>query len=94
MAQAYGRTLEQTMYCPLHLKPGPRQATLSKKARANNFATRLSAKGRIPETLALIDDVYTTGTTIEGCATQLMHLGARRIIAVVPCVTRPDKDFS
>ena len=42
--------------------------------------------GSVPEHILLIDDVCTTGTTLDQCATVLKNAGARSVIAVVVAV--------
>src|SRR5262249_22789335 len=42
----------------------------------------LRAEGTVPRSVALIDDVYTTGATASAAATALRAAGARRVEAI------------
>jgi len=90
MAHNCADTIQRPVFNPLRLKPGPRQATLSRTARAENFDTRLTSSGSVPRCIALIDDVYTTGATLDRCASHLIGLGAFSIIGLVTCITKPN----
>jgi ComF family protein len=64
---------------------GPRQATLGRRARLENVADGFRPRrhaGRL--SVALIDDVVTTGATLTACLTALRSAGAtpRAVIAV------------
>lgn len=83
----YAQRRNDKIYRPLHLRPGPRQATLSKQARKTNIVHRLSGSGTVPPTLVLMDDIYTTGTTLDQCAQHLKALGALKVIGLVACVS-------
>jgi predicted amidophosphoribosyltransferase len=56
------------------------QSYLDAKQRQNNcrgaFAVRA---GPIPDHIALVDDVMTTGATVRECATVLLKAGAKRV---------------
>ncbi len=56
-----------------------RQAGLSLVDRRRNMRGAFQARGRIPTAVALIDDVYTTGSTCAAAATALRAGGARRV---------------
>ncbi|MFN3283700.1 MAG: ComF family protein [Pseudothermotoga sp.] len=54
--------------------------------RRNSVKNSFSAISRIYKDIALIDDVYTTGSTVKECARVLKDTGARSII--VYCIAR------
>ena len=62
-------------------KNTPPQSSLSGPARRNNLHGAFQMKKGIvlPASVLLIDDVITTGATLEACATVLRRAGARRI---------------
>ncbi|MFH0951827.1 MAG: double zinc ribbon domain-containing protein [Patescibacteria group bacterium] len=62
------------------------QSRLTKEARKDNIV-RLKIKCKnvenIPESVIIVDDVYTTGVTMEACAKALKSRGARNIWGIV-----------
>ena len=67
----------------------PAQSSLPYKERLNNlngaFAVRKDVT--IPENVAFIDDVYTTGTTAKTCCMELKKLHPKNIYVVCGCIT-------
>ncbi|HEX4409513.1 MAG TPA: ComF family protein [Xanthobacteraceae bacterium] len=70
------------------IKPTAQQVGLSRTERASN----LSGAFRVPDTgkaavvgrhLVLIDDVLTTGSTVDGCARALLRAGAKQVDVLV-----------
>ncbi len=65
------------------------QTRLNREARLNNVKNAFEA-GRPAEIrgrrILLIDDVYTTGSTLSACAGELKRAGAREVVALT--VTR------
>jgi len=61
------------------------QARLSKLERRKNMdnAFAWTAQGPPPETVILIDDVCTTGETLQAAAKTLKKAGAKKVIGVV-----------
>jgi competence protein ComFC len=60
----------------------PRQAELSRSERARNVRGAFAARRRAPETVILVDDVYTTGATSSSAAAILKSAGARTVHVV------------
>ena len=66
------------------IKDTPPQSTLKLKERLTNLdgAIIFNTKKKIPESVAFIDDVYTTGTTASVCCKELKKNGAKNIYVV------------
>ncbi|ACC97675.1 Phosphoribosyltransferase [Elusimicrobium minutum Pei191] len=59
------------------------QVNLDKEKRASNMKNAFKAAGKITgKTILLIDDVATTGSTLEACAEALKKAGAKNIYAL------------
>lgn len=62
-------------------EPRP-QRGLSRAERRRNVAGAFAAGGAVPGSVALCDDVYTSGATVAAAAVALRRAGARRIEVV------------
>lgn len=60
----------------------PPQRGLSRDARRRNVAHAFAVPARAPGSVVLVDDVYTTGSTVAAAATALRRAGARRVEVV------------
>jgi predicted amidophosphoribosyltransferase len=63
-------------------RPAPRQRGLAMAERRRNLADAFAFRGRAPTRIALVDDVYTTGSTVHFAASALRRAGARRVEVV------------
>ena len=59
----------------------PQQSRLSKKERKKNLlnAFRVNYRSHIPKYVAIIDDVMTTGSTVEAVTRELLKSGVKRV---------------
>jgi ComF family protein len=58
------------------------QARLTRKERFHNIHEAFVVKGAVPENVLLVDDVFTTGATMQECAKVLKNAGTRRVIGL------------
>jgi ComF family protein len=71
---------------------GPsRQLGASRAARRDAANLDFRARGRAPAEVALVDDVHTTGATLDACAQALRRAGCRRISVVTWARTLDDR---
>lgn len=66
------------------------QKTLSDRARVNNLenAFQIGKSGVRYRSIILVDDIYTTGATINECASVLRTAGAEDVYFVTACIGR------
>lgn len=67
-------------------RPVERQRGLALAERRRNVAGAFATAGQVPALVCLIDDVYTSGSTVGACASALRRAGARRVDVV--CLAR------
>jgi len=72
-------------------KNTPSQTGLSRSQRALNLAGAFEVRGRAPECVIVIDDVYTTGSTLHEIAKTLKRAGTERVeVLTVARVPSPE----
>jgi predicted amidophosphoribosyltransferase len=63
-------------------RPLQRQRGLSLDARRRNVRDSVDARSSMPPDVCLVDDVYTSGATVDACARACRRAGARRVHVV------------
>lgn len=94
-AQLLAGALAELWHVPvqplLHRRGGSRpQRGLPLAARRANVAGAFAAVGAPPRRVCLIDDVYTTGSTLHAAASALRRAGAHRVEVVTLARTLRD----
>jgi predicted amidophosphoribosyltransferase len=66
----------------------PRQRGLSLEERRRNARGSVVARAELPRAVCVVDDVYTSGATVDACAAVAKRAGARhvRVIALARAV--------
>lgn len=64
----------------------PAQSSLSREERKANVSGAFSVKGKLPATVALVDDVVTTGATMDAAASTLRAAGVQSVIRLAVCL--------
>ena len=73
------------------IKETPKQSLLSEKERYENLKGAITYTRKSEyKSILLIDDVYTTGTTVKICCQELHKAGVRDIVCAVSAVTQKD----
>lgn len=69
----------------LKIKDTPPQARFNRAERLENLknAFKVNSNRKIPETVCLVDDVYTTGATLNECMKVLKKAGVKRVFGLV-----------
>ena len=64
------------------------QKALSPEARVRNLSGAFSVKGSVKglKTVILVDDIFTTGATLEACTRVLLSAGIRTVYGVTLCI--------
>ncbi|MEI6084691.1 MAG: ComF family protein [Verrucomicrobiota bacterium] len=88
-AEVLARELSRTVGRPLlaksvrRVKPTKTQTRLDAKSRRENMRGAFAARDTLAgQRLVLVDDVFTTGATLDACANVLLSSGATNVIAL------------
>lgn len=93
-AELIGRTLSEKLNIPMDInvlfrgKKTQPQKKLSKDIRIKNVEKAFKVSGNVVEynKIILVDDIYTTGATIDACARILKQAGVREVWFISICI--------
>jgi predicted amidophosphoribosyltransferase len=97
LAGALARELRRPLLPPPRRRGGPPQTSLDARARRSAPRGAFSVPSSLSEQLAgrtilLVDDVVTTGATLNACAEAIERAGARRVITAALTFSDPRRD--
>lgn len=81
IAQALARKADLPVSACLVRRGGGRQVG-KRRAQRIGHPPLIQARGQVPRSVLLIDDVLTTGATLSACARALRQAGAVRVVAI------------
>lgn len=93
LAHALGEALDVPVTHALFRHGGRRQATLDRGARARNLRGRVRCETSPGRLVLVVDDVVTTGATLDACTRELLGAGSAMVAAATLCAAfRRDDD--
>lgn len=95
-AQWIGKALAKTWRVPFNptllqrVRYTESQTTLTSEERKKNMANAFRVRGTLThQSIGIVDDVLTTGSTLSACAQALRRGGAREVIAITCATPKP-----
>ena len=82
LAARLGERLGVPVIACLRRSDHGRRHTRLDRGQRRARAPTVAARGAVPERVLLVDDVHTTGATLDACARALKRAGAERVAAV------------
>jgi ComF family protein len=91
LAQTLGVPVNVT--CLVRQRATKRQVGMSREQRLSNVHNAFKVRGSVAgKTLLLVDDVYTTGATLEACCQALLAAGAKEVrVLTLARVIKPEQ---
>src|SRR5690606_26057064 len=86
LARALSRRTGVPVRHAITSRRGPRQAALEGAARRANLRGRVRSRLPVPGRALLIDDVLTTGATLDACARELLGDATHDVVIAILCV--------
>ncbi|MFT7518658.1 MAG: putative amidophosphoribosyltransferase [Kiritimatiellia bacterium] len=85
LAHGVSRRLRVPLVSTLSITSGRRQAQSSAAERGTNLKGRVRCARPLNGAVLLVDDVVTTGATIDACARELLGAGATGVVGITCC---------
>jgi ComF family protein len=82
IARSIARRTKMELRAPLDRAGTRPQVGLERRTRLRNARGSVRCRGPAPPRAVLVDDVYTTGATIDACAAALLAGGAEDVVAL------------
>ena len=76
----------------IRLRRSRPQVTSDQSERRENVKNAFGVKGQVPDVVLLVDDVTTTGATLNEAATTLRNHGASKVAAIVLAAVPPKSE--
>lgn len=92
LADAIGSASGVPVRHAVAMRPGDRQAALGAERRRENLRGRLRSVAPVPGRVLLVDDVVTTGSTLAGCARELLGDATSSVTGLALCATPLSRD--
>jgi len=82
LAKRLANEWELPLVVPLRRRAARRQRGLSRTERRRNVACVFASRAEAPRSLVLVDDVFTSGATVNAASSALRKAGAKRVDVV------------
>jgi len=90
MSHALSRRVGVPWVSALTMQRGAKQATLRAPMRHLNLRGRVRSVRSVPGTVLLVDDIWTTGATLDACTRELLGDRTEAVWVAALCTRRPD----
>ena len=99
-AELIAKSIADVLCLPLYanalkkIRNTDRQSNMSKIERLTNIKDAFSVNDNVTQKrIILVDDIYTTGNTLNVCAKELIKNGAEEVVGVCAAITIKDKMY-
>ncbi len=83
IVRAFAKKRRMPVAPVLHRTSGGTQHFKTRSERLKTAAEGLDVRGHVPETVLLVDDICTTGATLQACVKKLRENGAKQVYVAI-----------